>query len=80
MTYGSKTEDEFVARMRDAGYEEWEIQEELSQQRSIQELNASFTHEKPISLHAEGEFAKKAAEVYNAAQPQINPVKNMEAR
>lgn len=33
MVRGSRTEDEFKARMRDAGYEDWEIEEELEEMR-----------------------------------------------
>lgn len=43
--HGSKTLDEFKARMRDAGYEDWEIQEEVAEMIDSQEQVKRNTEE-----------------------------------
>lgn len=41
--HGSKTLDEFEARMRDAGYEDWEIEEEVADMIDTQKRTAENT-------------------------------------
>lgn len=39
MARGSKDEAEFRGRMRNAGYDEWEIDEEIAQMIDVQRIN-----------------------------------------
>lgn len=43
MPRGSQTQDEMAARMRDVGYEEWEIQDEIEQAEKLTRENAENT-------------------------------------
>lgn len=80
MTHGSKTQDEFVARMRDAGYEDWEIQEELAEQKEVKSLIDSFQNGRNTSLHCEAKYACKASEQLNKENGIQSVKKDMEIR
>lgn len=45
VVHGSQTLDEQVARMRDAGYEAWEIEDELDERATMERLQAQTTKE-----------------------------------
>lgn len=72
--YGSKTDDEFIARMRDAGYEDWEIQEEIAERDSVIASNREYTN----SLREEGAAAQKASEQL-ANESKINPTRSVDS-
>lgn len=50
--YGSASADEMAARMRDAGYPDWEIAEELDMAQKLTAERAAYTH----ALHETGQF------------------------
>lgn len=81
MVRGSKTEDEFKARMRDAGYEDWEIAEEIEEQRAIKAKLDAYTKEHPpITIHEAGEQAKRASAQLQSNGSEIASMKVKETR